>query len=83
LRGKIFFEEVLQVDFALLLLCSPTAITALGAPRAGNVAQLVEHSTENAGVVGSIPIITTKSLFTDCEEAFLLPKLERARHFTV
>jgi hypothetical protein len=54
------FIYFLQVAKPLLLLCSPTAVTHSGTPRAGNVAQLVEHSTENAGVVGSIPIITTK-----------------------
>ena len=27
----------------------------------GNVAQSVEHSTENAGVVGSIPTVTTRT----------------------
>jgi hypothetical protein len=32
---------------------------------------LVEHSTENAGVVGSIPIITTKALFAKRREGFL------------
>jgi hypothetical protein len=32
-------------------------------PRA-EVAQLVEHSTENAGVTGSIPVLGTNSYFT-------------------
>src|SRR5262249_55240153 len=30
------------------------------------VAQLVEHSTENAGVTGSIPVLGTKTLTTQC-----------------
>jgi hypothetical protein len=64
-RAQIFSGYDLQVENGLLLLCSPTVTTAYGAPGAGNVAQLVEHSTENAGVVGSIPTITTESP-SDC-----------------
>jgi hypothetical protein len=41
-----------------VLLCSQAAQTVWG--EVGNIAQLVEHSTENAGVVGSIPTVATK-----------------------
>ena len=37
----------------------------------GNIAQLVEHSTENAGVVGSIPTVATKNASSEMLEAFL------------
>jgi len=38
----------------------------------GNIAQLVEHSTENAGVVGSIPTVATKKASSNALEAFLV-----------
>ena len=50
----------------------PNGNNGLRGPRAGNVAQLVEHSTENAGVVGSIPTITTKTPFLRQRRGFLL-----------
>jgi len=40
----------------------------------GNIAQLVEHSTENAGVVGSIPTVATKKPVSDLETGFCFSK---------
>jgi hypothetical protein len=37
----------------------------------GNIAQLVEHSTENAGVVGSIPTVATEKALSKSLRAFL------------
>ncbi len=54
---QIFLTEILAPWFCLLTFAVPKPKKlALGY---GNIAQLVEHSTENAGVVGSIPTVAT------------------------
>ena len=60
---------LLRLGFGLVPLRSPKRLTRRGN---GNIAQLVEHSTENAGVVGSIPTVATKKAFSIVLEAFLL-----------
>jgi hypothetical protein len=40
-------------------LCAPKPLSG-SSGNVGDIAQLVEHSTENAGVVGSIPTVATK-----------------------
>jgi hypothetical protein len=52
---QLFLGKSLQWSFACLPLQSQTATAWVY----GNIAQLVEHSTENAGVVGSIPTVAT------------------------
>lgn len=54
---QIFLPKGLFRRLRVVLLCSQAATTVYGK---GNIAQLVEHSTENAGVVGSIPTVATK-----------------------
>jgi hypothetical protein len=56
--GKNFFSISLAAWFWFATFATPKPKRLR---EVGNVAQLVEHSTENAGVVGSIPTVTTKN----------------------
>ena len=66
----LFLRGFLRRCFAIVPLRSPKRPQAWRG--SGNIAQLVEHSTENAGVVGSIPTVATKKASSIALEAFLL-----------
>ena len=57
----LFLRGFLRRCFAIVPLRSPKRPQARRG--SGNIAQLVEHSTENAGVVGSIPTVATENPF--------------------
>jgi hypothetical protein len=70
-RVEIFLRKFLHRWALFVPLRSQATHKAL--EKFGNIAQLVEHSTENAGVVGSIPTVaTSKRLLANRQEPFCL-----------
>ena len=77
----LFLRGFLRRCFAIVPLRSPKRPKARRGN--GNIAQLVEHSTENAGVVGSIPTVATKKALSNRLRAFfIVPGTERADRFS-
>ena len=73
--SALFLRSFLRRCFAIVPLRSPKRPQARRG--SGNIAQLVEHSTENAGVVGSIPTVATKKACSIAREVFfIVPETE-------
>ena len=67
---QYFFYSNSCVIVLVSYLCGPQSAVL---PRGnGNIAQLVEHSTENAGVVGSIPTVATETPVCKLQTGVLL-----------